>query len=69
MIKYKRTNYEWERHTPGRLLFCYILLFYYIKASGIYYPSIVARKRHKQDGCGLEVLGKKVIDEEEDISH
>ena len=36
---------------------------------GIYYPSIAARKRHRQDGCGLEVLGNKVIDEKEDISH
>ena len=33
----------------------------------IYYPSIVARKRQRQDGCGLEVLGNKVINEE-DIS-
>ena len=38
------------------------------KQCGIYYPSIVARKRHRQDSCGLEVLGNKVIDEE-DISH
>ena len=35
----------------------------------IYYPSIAARKRHRKDGCGLEVLGNKVIDEEVDISH
>ena len=26
-------------------------------------------KRHIQDGSALEVLGKKVIDEEEDASH
>ena len=39
------------------------------KQCGIYYASIAARKRHRQDGCGLEVLGNKVIDEEEDISH
>ena len=39
------------------------------KQCGIYYSSIAARKRHRQDGCGLEVLGNKVIDEEEDISH
>ena len=26
-------------------------------------------KRHIQDGSGLEVLGNKVIDEEEDVSH
>ena len=26
---------------------------------------IAARKRHRQDDCGLEVLGIKVIDEEE----
>ena len=51
------------------IIFYYILLFYYIKESGIYYPSIAARKRHRQDGCGLEVLGNKIIDEEEDISH
>ena len=38
------------------------------KQCGIYYPSIVARKHHRQDSCGLEVLGNKVIDEE-DISH
>ena len=34
----------------------------------IYYPSNVARKRQRQDGCGLGVLGNKVINEEEDIS-
>ena len=39
------------------------------KQCGIYYPSTAARKRHRQDGCGLEVLGNKVIDEEEGISH
>ena len=39
------------------------------KQYGICYPSIAARKRHRQDGCGLEVLGNKVIDEEKDISH
>ena len=39
------------------------------KQCGIYYQSIAARKRHRQDGCGLEVLGNKVIDEEENISH
>ena len=39
------------------------------KQCGIYYPSIAASKRHRQDGCGLEVLGNKVIDEEENISH
>ena len=38
------------------------------KQCGIYYPSIAACKRHRQDSCGLEVLGNKVIDEE-DISH
>ena len=37
------------------------------KQCGIYYPSIVACQRHKEDGCGLEVLGNKIIDEE-DIS-
>ena len=36
---------------------------------GIFYPSVAARKRDRQDVCGLEVLGNKVIDEEEDISH
>ena len=39
------------------------------KQFGIYYPSIAAHKRLRQDGCGLEVLGNKVINEEEDISH
>ena len=39
------------------------------KQCGIYYPSFAACKRHRQDGCGLEVLGDKVMDEEEDISH
>ena len=39
------------------------------KQCGIYYPSIAACKRHRQDGCSLEVLSNKVIDEEEDISH
>ena len=39
------------------------------KQCGIYYPSVAARKGHKQDGCDLEVLGNKVIDKEEDISH
>ena len=39
------------------------------KQCGIYYPSIAARKRHRQYNCGLEVLSNKVIDEEEDISH
>ena len=39
------------------------------KQCGIYYPSVATRKRHKQDGCDLEVLGNKVIDKEEDISH
>ena len=29
----------------------------------------MARKRHRQDGCDLEVLGNKFIDVEEDISH
>ena len=29
---------------------------------------IVARKRHRQNYCGLEVLGNEVINEEEDIS-
>ena len=38
------------------------------KQWGIYYPSIAARKRHRQDACGLEVLGNKVIDEGEEIS-
>ena len=38
------------------------------KQWGIYYPSIAARKRHRQDACVLEVLGNKVIDEGEDIS-
>ena len=38
------------------------------KQFGIYYPSIVARQRHRQYGCGLEVLGNKVIDEEEENS-
>ena len=51
------------------IIFYYILLFYYIKASGIYYPSIAARECHRQDSCGLEVLGNKGIDEEEDVSH
>ena len=32
-------------------------------------PGIVACKHHRQDSCGLEVLGNKVIDEGEDISH
>ena len=32
------------------------------------YIFIAARKRHRQDACGLEVLGNKVIDEGEDIS-
>ena len=39
------------------------------KQCGIYYPSIAARKRHRQGDHDLEVLGNKVIDEEEDISH
>ena len=30
---------------------------------GFFYPSIAASKRHRQDGCGLAVLGNKVIDE------
>ena len=38
-----------------------IFIFYHIKASGTYYPSSAPRKRHRQDGCGLEVLGNKVI--------
>ena len=29
------------------------------KQCGIYYPSIAARKGHREDGCGLEVLGNK----------
>ena len=33
---------------------------------GIYYPAL---KRHIQDGYGLEVLGNKLINKEEDISH
>ena len=33
---------------------------------GIYYPAL---KRHIQDGCGLEVLGNKLINKEEDVSH
>ena len=39
------------------------------KQCGIYYPSIAVCQHHRQDGCGLEVLGNKVIDEEEDLSH
>ena len=39
------------------------------KQCGICCPCIAAHTRHRQDGCSLEVLGKKVIDEEEDISH
>ena len=35
----------------------------------IYYPYIATRQSHRQDGCGLEVLSNKVIDEEEDIDH
>ena len=31
--------------------------------------GVVARKRHREDGYGLEVLGNKVINEEEEISH
>ena len=46
--------------------FYHILLFYCIKAFDIYYPSI-ARKRHRQNGCCLEVLDNKNINEE-DIS-
>ena len=38
------------------------------KQCGIYYSSIAACKRHRQDSCGLEVSGNKIIDEE-DISH
>ena len=62
---------ESDTHLEGYyfIIFYYILSFYYIKASGIYYLSIGARKRHRQDGCDLEVLGNKVIDEEERISH
>ena len=29
----------------------------------------MARKRHREDGYSLEVLGNKVINVEEDISH
>ena len=29
----------------------------------------MARKCQRENSCGLEVLGDKVIDEEEDISH
>ena len=47
--------------------FYHILLFCCIKAFGIYYLSIAARKRHRQNGCCLEVLDNKVINEE-DIS-
>ena len=39
------------------------------KQCGMYYLSIAACKGHRKDGCGLEVLGNKVIEEEEDISH
>ena len=55
---------ECDTHLEGYyfIIFYYILLSFYINASGIYYPSIAARKRHRQDGCGLEVLGNKVID-------
>ena len=37
------------------IMFYYILLFYYIKVSGIFYPSIAARKCHRQDGCSLSI--------------
>ena len=62
---------ESDTHLEGYyfVIFYYTLIFYYIKAFGIFCPSITAGKRHKQDGCGLEVLGNKVIDEEKDISH
>ena len=37
---------------------------------GICYLSIAACKGHRQYGCGLEVLGNNVIEEEgEDNSH
>ena len=36
---------------------------------GFYYTSIAACKRHRQDGCGQEVLGNNIIDEKEDTSH
>ena len=39
------------------------------KQCGMYYLSIAACKGLRKDGCGLEVLGNKVIEEEEDISH
>ena len=39
------------------------------KQFGIYYPIIAAHKHHRQDACGLEVLGNEVLSEEEDISH
>ena len=39
------------------------------KQCGIYYPSITTFKRHRQNGCGLGVLGNTVIDEKEDVSH
>ena len=39
------------------------------KKGGIYFLSIAARQRHRQDGCALEVLGNKDIDKKEDISH
>ena len=39
------------------------------KQCDLYYPSMATCKRHRQDGCDLEVLVNEVIDEEEDISH
>ena len=39
------------------------------KQCSIYYPSIAACKRDRQDACALEVLGNKIIDEEDDFSH
>ena len=39
------------------------------KQCGTYYPSTAARKRHRQHGCGLEVMCNKVTDGEKNISH
>ena len=39
------------------------------KQFGIYYLSTAARKRHRQDGYDLQVLGNKVTNEEEDMTH
>ena len=55
-------------HIWKAIILLYLVIFYYFIILR-HLVSIIRVLRHRQDGCCLEVLGNKVIDEEKDISH